>query len=65
MAPKKLNGSDIYESSDMTVPCGTYDTCTLTVDSKQHVLEAVEIKHYSFEVDLYIDGESPLVRFLG
>lgn len=49
------NKGDVFECRDMIVPCGTFKNCTLSIDSLKHVLEVVEIKHYSFEIDLYID----------
>ena len=46
-----------YESDNILVPCGTFQNCSLNIDSVNHRLEPVEIKHYSFEIDLYIEGE--------
>jgi len=46
-----------YASCDVTVHCGTYTGCSLEIESVEYLLEPVDVKHYSVEVDIYIDGK--------
>ena len=45
-----------YESDELVVPCGVY-SCKLAADGTTYCLEQVDVKFYTFEVDLYIDGK--------
>ena len=48
---------DVYLSGEITLPCATY-SCCLLVAGTQYNTEPVDVRHYTFEVDLYIEGKT-------
>lgn len=51
-----LPDRDTYVSNEISVPCDSY-RCWLLVNGKQHGTEPIEVKHYTFEVDLYTEED--------
>ena len=48
-----MESTECYYSEEMEVPCGVYKG-NIVVDGRTYPVDEVSIKHYTFEVDLYI-----------
>ena len=48
---------DAFESRDASVPCGRHAGSRLRIDQIEYQLEPFDVKHYSFEIHLYIEGD--------
>ncbi|XP_069142243.1 dentin sialophosphoprotein-like isoform X3 [Argopecten irradians] len=61
--PVKLTwteGSECFYSEEYEIPCGVYKG-NLVVDGRTYPVEDITVKHYTFEVDLYVkDGIKPV-----
>ncbi|XP_021341406.1 uncharacterized protein LOC110442231 isoform X3 [Mizuhopecten yessoensis] len=61
--PVKLSwteGSECYYSEEYEIPCGVYKG-NLVVDGRTYPVEDITVKHYTFEVDIYVkDGVKPV-----
>ena len=45
-----------YESEEFQVPVGDH-ACQLNVDMKDHKIEPLQIRFYTFEADIFLTGE--------
>ncbi|XP_033740068.1 LOW QUALITY PROTEIN: uncharacterized protein LOC117327264 [Pecten maximus] len=57
--PVKLTwteGSECFYSEEYEIPCGVYKG-NLVVDGRTYPVEDITVKHYTFEVDLYVKDD--------